>query len=70
MEAGFCAIGFKDIDHHHVTTPAMVSRSLPERRFDVVARNDLRLPSRRLPSVTLYHNRLLRKVLRNGSTAV
>lgn len=64
MEAGFRAIGFKGIEDHHVTTPQQVAARFASAGLEVVATNDLVLPLRRQPGVTLYYNWLARKITR------
>jgi SAM-dependent methyltransferase len=61
MDAGFRAIGFKGIEDHHVTTPAEVSSQFATAGFTIEERNNLVLPLRRDPGLTLYYNWLLRK---------
>jgi SAM-dependent methyltransferase len=61
MEVGFRAIGFKGIDHHHVTTPESVERAFGAAGLRVQSRSYLDLP---LPSpfgVRVYSNWLLEK---------
>jgi len=60
MEVAFRAIGFRNIDHHHVTTPAEV--------WEIIQGQGARWESssRRLPAAApfwaaLYHTFLLRK---------
>jgi ubiquinone/menaquinone biosynthesis C-methylase UbiE len=57
MEAGFRAIGFKGVEHHHVTTPAAVADAFGEAGFRVVKKQNLSLP---IPGfLTIYYNWLL-----------
>ena len=58
MEVGFHVIGFRDIDHHHVTRPQQVRAGFKAAGFSVDAFRRLGLP---LPMATLYYNWLLRK---------
>jgi SAM-dependent methyltransferase len=57
MEVGFLAIGFRSINHHHITTPGDVEAAFPRVGFTVEDRAPLGLPG-----FALYHNWLLRKV--------
>jgi len=59
MEAGFYAIGFKGIEDHHITTPAMVERAFPSAGLRVQKTNNLRLPPKSPLAATLYYNWLL-----------
>ncbi len=59
MEAGFAAIGFKGIDHHHVTTPRDVSRRFASSGLRVVGHKRLGLGP---PIASVYFNWLLEKV--------
>jgi ubiquinone/menaquinone biosynthesis C-methylase UbiE len=58
METGFRAIGFKDINDHHVTTPAAVSKSLSAAGFSTLRSRSLHFP---VPGLRLYHTWLLEK---------
>ena len=58
MEAGFRAIGFKDINDHHVTTPADVSSSLARAGFTTLRSRTLQFP---IPGVRVYYTWLLEK---------
>ncbi len=61
MGAGFLAVGFKGIAHHHVTTPAQVSTRCPEFGLRAVARRHLFFPAPRPLGLRLYYNWLLQK---------
>ena len=61
MEAGFRAIGFRGIDHHHVTTPQQVRRALPAAGFRVAAQDAIDLPLPRPFGVRVYYDWLLEK---------
>jgi ubiquinone/menaquinone biosynthesis C-methylase UbiE len=63
MEAGFHAIGFGDINDHHVTTPAQVERAWPQAGFHRVKASFLDFPPRSPLHVRLYHTWLLEKPL-------
>lgn len=56
MEVGFLAIGFRSINHHHITTPEDVEATFPAVGFTVADRAPLKVVG--LP---LYFNWLLRK---------
>ncbi len=58
MEVGFRLIGFRGIDHHHVTTPAAIARAFDGAGLRVLRRAFLDVP----PGLRLYHNWLLEKV--------
>jgi SAM-dependent methyltransferase len=58
MEAGFRAIGFKDIDDHHVTRPSDVSTSLARAGFSTLRSRSLHFP---IPGVRVYYTWLLEK---------
>lgn len=60
MEVAFRAIGFRGIDHHHVTTPAQVAGEFTAAGFRVRASKNLGLAA--LPGMSLYYNRLLERV--------
>jgi hypothetical protein len=57
MELGFRAIGFKNIDERHVTTPRAVSSAFDRVGLRVTQHERLRL----LPGLPLYFNWLLEK---------
>jgi hypothetical protein len=57
MELGFRAIGFKSIDHHHVTTPRAVANAFNRNGLRVTRHARLRL----VPGLPLYFNWLLEK---------
>jgi len=61
MEVGFRAIGFKGIDHHHVTTPHDVERAFGTTGFRVANKSHLDLPLRRPLGARLYYDWLLEK---------
>jgi SAM-dependent methyltransferase len=61
MEAGFHAIGFGDINDHHVTTPANVERAWPAAGLRLVKASFLDFPPRLPLSVRLYHTWLLER---------
>lgn len=61
MEAGFHAIGFGDINDHHVTTPAQIERAWPAIGFRLSNAAFLDFPPRSPLSVRLYHTWLLEK---------
>ena len=63
MEAGFHAIGFGDINDHHVTTPAQVERACPHAGFHRVRQSFLDFPPRSPLHVRLYHTWLFEKPL-------
>jgi SAM-dependent methyltransferase len=63
MEAGFHAIGFGDINDHHVTTPAQVERACPLAGFTRVRQSFLDFPPRSPLHVRLYHTWLFEKPL-------
>jgi SAM-dependent methyltransferase len=58
MEAGFRAIGFKDIDDHHVTRPSDVFTSLAGAGFSTLRSRSLHFP---IPGVRVYYTWLLEK---------
>jgi SAM-dependent methyltransferase len=60
MEAGFAAIGFGGIEHHHVTTPAQVRDGLSAVGLCVERTHHLDLPARAPLGVRLYYNWLIR----------
>jgi SAM-dependent methyltransferase len=61
MEAGFRAIGFKDINHHHVTTPAQVEQAFAGAGLRLVAKTGLDLPLTRPLGARVYYDWLLEK---------
>ena len=61
MEAGFAAIGFKNIDHHHVTTPAQVRGAFGATAFRALRTAHLDFPGPRPFGLRLYYNTLLEK---------
>jgi SAM-dependent methyltransferase len=61
MEAGFHAIGFGDINDHHVTTPAQVEAAWPQSGLRLVKSSFLDFPPRLPLSVRLYHTWLLQR---------
>jgi SAM-dependent methyltransferase len=61
MEAGFHAIGFGDINDHHVTTPAQVAAAWPSVGFTCKRSAFLDLPPRLPLHLRLYHCWLLAK---------
>jgi SAM-dependent methyltransferase len=63
MEAGFHAIGFGDINDHHVTTPAQIERAWPATGFKLSSAAFLDFPPRSPLNVRLYHTWLLEKPL-------
>lgn len=62
MEYGFSAIGFRGIDHHHITTPQQVSRCFSGAGFRVVREAHLDFPSTPPLGMRLYYNWLLERV--------
>jgi SAM-dependent methyltransferase len=58
MDTGFRAIGFKDIDDHHVTRPSDVSMSLAGAGFSTLRSRTLHFP---IPGVRVYYTWLLEK---------
>lgn len=60
MELGFQAIGFRGIEHHHVTTPADACRAFTD--FELEATAHLDFPLSRPLGVRLYYNWLLRRL--------
>jgi ubiquinone/menaquinone biosynthesis C-methylase UbiE len=63
MEAGFLAIGFNGINHHHVTTPGDVELAWPRVGFGRIAASFLDFPARAPFGLRLYHDWLLEKPL-------
>lgn len=61
MEAGFLAIGFRGIDHHHVTTPASVAAEFEAAGLSLEKKATLDLPLPRPLGYTVYTTWLLRK---------
>lgn len=61
MEAGFYAIGCKDINDHHVTTPRQVSEAVTSYGFSVKAKDVLGLPLKPPLGIPLYHLSLLKR---------
>jgi SAM-dependent methyltransferase len=61
MEAGFAAIGFSGIKHHHVTTPAQVAAAATTAGFRRLRSRCLDLPAAKPFGLRLYHNHLLEK---------
>jgi SAM-dependent methyltransferase len=59
MEWGFLAMGIKDINDHHVTTPQRVSRAFGAAGFSLV--DERRLGISRVPGAAIYYTWLLRK---------
>ncbi|MDP9149054.1 MAG: class I SAM-dependent methyltransferase [Myxococcota bacterium] len=59
MGVGFRAIGFKNIEDHHVTTPSAVAAGFADAGFAVVGEDRLGLPKLRV--ATLYFTWLLQK---------
>lgn len=57
MEVGFRAIGFRNIDHHHVTTPHAVAREFDRAGLRVVRERRLQL----IPGAPMYFDWLLEK---------
>lgn len=60
MEVGFSAIGFRGIDHHHITTPATVASMFSQVGFSIVDTACLDVPARPPAGLRLYTNWLLR----------
>ena len=58
MEAGFRAIGFRGIGHHHVTPPAKVARRFRDSGFVLLGQRTLGVPA---PGLRLYSTWLLEK---------
>jgi SAM-dependent methyltransferase len=69
MEAGFRAIGYKDINHHHVTTPAGVAARFSEVGLSLIAETQLRLPPVGPVGLPVYYDWLLRRDLAARSRA-
>lgn len=61
MEAGFLAIGFKNIADHHVTPPRLVEEAFGPAGLRLVAKDGLDLPGRAPLGLRLYHDFLLEK---------
>ena len=61
METCFRAIGFKGIDHLHITTPQQVRSALPAAGFRIAAQTDLDVPLPRPFGARLYYDWLLEK---------
>jgi SAM-dependent methyltransferase len=61
MEFGFQAIGFKNIDDHHITTPKMVSSQFSKVGLSIVKTGHLDLPLPLPFGARVYYNWLLRK---------
>lgn len=61
MEAGFHAIGFGDINHVHVTTPAQVANAFASTGFNLVKAAFLDVPPLLPIRARLYHTWLLMK---------
>jgi SAM-dependent methyltransferase len=59
MEWGFLAMGIKDINDHHVTTPRAVSQAFGAAGLSVIEESRLGVP--RLPGAAVYYTWLLRK---------
>jgi SAM-dependent methyltransferase len=62
MELGFRAIGFKEVNDHHVTTPASVERAFGAAGLRVKKSAFLDVPLGRPLGLRLYHDWLLEKV--------
>lgn len=62
MELGFSAIGFRGIDHHHVTTPEAVRCGFEAAGLRVVRAAFLDLPAGPPLGLRLYYNWLLEKL--------
>lgn len=62
MEVAFRAIGFKGIEDHHVTTPAMVADAFGRHRLTPVRSRFLDMPLRKPLGARLYYNWLLEKL--------
>lgn len=63
MEAGFRAIGYKNIDDDHVTTPAAVAARFADVGLSVIAETQLRLPPFGPFGMPVYYDWLLRRDL-------
>jgi ubiquinone/menaquinone biosynthesis C-methylase UbiE len=63
MEAGFHAIGFGDINDHHVTAPNQIERAWPRAGFHRIKASFLDFPPRSPLYMRLYHTWLLEKPL-------
>ena len=61
MEIGFSAIGFRGIDHHHITTPAQVAACFEGEGFRTARTAHLDLPLARPLGMRVYYNWLLEK---------
>ena len=61
MGASFHAIGFRDIDHHHVTTPQQVQARFGAHGLRVERSARLNLPVPSAPGVPVYYDWLLRR---------
>lgn len=64
MEVAFRAIGFKGIEHHHVTTPAAVARAFDGAGLRLRSAGNLDFPRAPPLGMRLYHNWLLEKPAR------
>jgi SAM-dependent methyltransferase len=67
MELGFSAIGFRDIDQHHVTMPAQVAACFGDAGFGVLRTAHVDVPFSRPFGLRVYYNWLLEKVDRPKS---
>ena len=63
MEAAFYAIGWKNINHNHVTTPAEVAHAWPRIGFRELKSSFLDMPPRFPLALRLYYDWLLEKPL-------
>src|SRR5215471_4763984 len=61
MEFGFAAIGFRDVNHHHITTPADVSAQFSEVGLRVIRTAHFEVPRPSPFGVRIYNNWLLEK---------
>lgn len=61
MEAGFYAIGFRAINHHHVATPAQVAAAARAQDLRVRSQRPLDFPFSRPFGIRLYYNWLFQK---------
>lgn len=61
MEAGFYLIGFRGIEHHHVTTPGTVQKQFAPTGFVERSRHHFDIPMPPPLGVRLYYNWLLER---------
>lgn len=61
MEAAFLAIGFRGIDHHHITTPGQVAEKFEAVGLRLLASDTLDVPLRKPLGYSMYYDWLLTK---------